>query len=271
MNRGILRKTLLEVRGPTLMFAAGMAFAEGLLSFAIPSLFVTHAEQLLQLPFVQRIIATLLGAGSVPEFTPQVMRSFAWVHPVVLAILWSFAIWFCTRVPAGEIDRGTIDIFLSQPVSRLDVMIGDAAVCATAGLLPVSAALVGHLLGSGFARMGSSISLSAAAGIAANMYAMFIALAGLTYLVSAGCDRRGRAVGLALAIVLASFLANFIAQLWPAARGVGYVSVLNYYRPLHTAQSSQWPVGDILGLLLCGVTCWAIGAAIFAKRDLRTA
>jgi ABC-2 type transport system permease protein len=270
LNRGLLIKTLHEIRWPAVIFAAALLIAEGWIAFAIPRLLGSYAEQLRQLQFATKIAGSLLGTGSVEEFTPQIMRSFAWVHPIVLAILWAQAIWFCTRVPAGEIDRGTIDVLLSQPLSRMDVMITDAVTCAVAGLLPAFAALLGNVAGSRLAGSGAALLPGPVIAVGVNLYAMFIAVAGMTYLVSSCSDRRGRAVGVALGVLLASFLVNFIAQLVPAARPFGVISVLEYYRPLPIVQTGRWPTADIAILFGCGVVCWIAAVATFRRRDLRT-
>jgi len=270
MNRGLLAKTIHEIGLATLIFGVGLGAAEGLLAYVFPWLFTTYADQILKLPLVQPIIGGFLGTGSVDSLGAEAVQSFAWVHPLVLALLWGHAIWFCTRVPAGEIDRGTIDLLLSLPASRLAVMINEAVVCAASGLVLAGLALAGNLLGTTLATGVPPGGLATRLAIAVNMYALFLAVAGMTSFVSASSDRRGRAVGTALAVVLASFLLNFLAQFWRPAHPLGVASLLDYYRPLEITRSGRWPVRDTGTLLAFAAVCWAAAVLVFRSRDLRT-
>ena len=50
----------------------------------------------------------------------------------------------CTRMPAGEIDRGTIDVLLSLPVSRRAVYWSESIVWLITGVLILVMGLIGH-------------------------------------------------------------------------------------------------------------------------------
>ncbi len=270
MNRGLLAKTWLETRSSTLGFALGLALAEGILAFVIPIMLSSYGQQLIQLPFVQRFIAGLLGTASIEGLGTNVLRSVAWVHPMVLAIFWAHAITFGTRMPAGETDRGTIDILLGLPVTRFAALVSDGVVCAASALLVVAAALIGNLIGGSLSTTTPQTPFAVTLSIAANFYALYVAVAGLSYWVSVCSDRRGRAVAVTIAFVLASFLLNFVAQLWTPARPFGAASLLEYYRPLQLVQNGALPIRDISVLFAFGALCWTAAAVVFSKRDLRT-
>ena len=93
---------------------------------------------------------------------------------------------------------------------------------------------------------------------------------GLAYLLSAICDRRGRAIGLVFVVILASFIINFVSQLWEPARSISFLGLLHYYRPLEILQSDSWPLGNMLILTLLGVTLWWAGGILFSRRDICT-
>jgi len=271
MNRGLILKTLYETWAATLVFFLGFAAVEGLLAFAIPSLFAEYGEQFLQLKFVHRIAGSLLGTEISGTFGPDMIQSFPWVHPIALALVWGHAIWFCTRLPAGEIDHGTIDLLLSLPVRRVSVLLSDAVVCMVSGTGLAVMGLIGNGSGNWLANTASGEPMHVSLGIATNLYCMYLGVSGMVYMISAVCDRRGRAVGVSVAVVLASFLVNFLAQFWTPAKAVGFLSVLDYYRPLQVVRDHAWAVGDMILLTSVGLGFWICAALLFRRRDIRTA
>lgn len=270
MNTGLFFKTLYETWRTTLLFALGLGLVIGLLSFAAPKIFDNYAEQILQIEFVRRIVSAILGTPSLSGLNTHMLMSFVWVHPLVLAILWSHAIAHATRVPAGELERGTADFLFAQPLRRSSILLADGLVGAAGGLVVTAAALAGHMVGGHIGHPTDPPRFAVAAAIAVNLYAMFLAVAAITQLISVCCERRGRAIGLALGLVLASFLVNFLAQLWPAVRFAAPASLLHYYRPLEVVQTGRWPVANILVFLVPIALCWTAGLLILSRRDLRT-
>lgn len=270
MNQGLMRKSAREVWLGTLLFAVALGVTEALLSFVIPTLLSTYGEQILQMEFVQRIIAALLGLPPTTTVSAVMAVAFPWVHPVVLAILWITAIWLGTRIPVGEIDRGTVDILLSLPISRAAVLVNDAVVSLVAGVLVVACAAIGHVAGNRLAASDTTISLFVTMGIAVNLLAMYVAVLGLTYLTSACSERRGRAVGLTLALVLASFFLSFLAQFWSPAKQVEALGIMNYFRPMHAVQKGGWAILDIIILVGFGMVSWTVALGVFVRRDIRT-
>src|SRR5688572_6278691 len=106
-----------------------------LLTFVLPRVQEGINDVLLRLPFVKSLIAALLGIDVEGELTAQLMQSILWVHPVVLALIWAHEIILCTRVPAGEIDRGTVDLLLGLPVSRFKVYVAETLVWLMSGVV----------------------------------------------------------------------------------------------------------------------------------------
>lgn len=270
MNRGLMAKTIREVWVSTLLFGVALAAMEVLIASVIPSFFEESAGPLLKMKFVQNIFRGLLGTEVGQSIGPAMIPAFAWIHPVVLTLLWAHAIMFCTRVPAGEIDRGTIDVLLSLPTSRTTLYLSETIVWLGAGLVVILMGLAGNLIG------GSTVAPEFRGAprqvlvVVLNLYCLYATVGALALLVSALSDRRGRAVGVVFAIVLGSFFLNFLAQFWAPAKTLSVLSVLNYYRPLVVLRDGSWPITDMLVLIAVAATCWTAGAIIFSRRDICT-
>lgn len=269
MNLGLLIRTLRETRGSCLAFAAGLFAFELFLALILPTFQKEFADSLMQIEFLQKIIAALLGA-EVGSFTPKLaLAMLGWVHPFVLALVWAHAIMTCTRFPAGELERGTLDALMSLPVSRVAVLGHDTlAFMLTAGAVVV-AGLAGDLIGARISGLGTA-PLAAVLQVTCNLYAMALAVGGVATGLSCLSERRGRAMGAAFGIVLASFFLSSMSAFNETVKQWSAVSLMNYYRPYYVLEGSRSPWGDMLVLLVVGAGCWALGLVVLGRRDLRT-
>jgi ABC-type transport system involved in multi-copper enzyme maturation permease subunit len=267
--RGLLAKALREAGATSVALAAGLMTVEALLAWVLPSVLEDFSAQLLQLRFFRTMVQALLGSDLGQVIGPDSVVAIAWVHPVVLALSWTLAVALATRSPAGEVDRGTVDVLLGLPVSRWQVHAAEGAFLGLAGLAMTVLGLLGHRLGLlGLApadRPGTAVLLA----IACNFYCLYLAVAGLACAFSAASDRRGRAVAAVFAVLLASFLLNFLAVFWAPAKTIAFLSLLEYYRPLQVLREGA-SLADMAVLLGIAAVAWTAAGAWFARRDICT-
>ncbi|UCG33107.1 MAG: ABC transporter permease subunit [Phycisphaerales bacterium] len=270
MSRGLIGKTLREVWVALLLFAAGIMAFEALFAYVWPQFYEDFVGTVLQFKLIQHIFKGLLGTEVGPGIGLTTFAGMAWVHPIVLALLWAQEMTFCTRVPAGEVDRGTVDLLLGLPVSRRQVFLCESAVWLLTGLILVCSGLLGSLLGGLAADKEMRQPIGRLLIVAINFYGLYVAVGGICWLVSSLSDHRGRAIAVVFALVLVSFLLNFLGQLWEPAQAVQFLGVLNYYRPVVILGDGVWPLADMLTLVTVGGVCWLIGGVVFARRDICT-
>lgn len=273
MARGLIAKTIRETWLATFLFAVGLGALEGLIAYIIPTFVAGEldeiTEQWLKIDFVRNMLKALLGTEIDTLVGPGTF-AVGWTHPIALALLWAQAITFCTRVPAGEVDRGTIDVLLGLPVSRTRVYLCESAAFLVAGLCVVAMGVVGSVTFAWYAPPELKYASGDLVIVVTNLYCLHIAVGGFTLFVSCLSNRRGPAVGIVFGILLASFLLSFLAQFWEPAQRLSFLTVLNYYRPMLIMRESAWPVADILALLGVGFITWLAGLIIFARRDICT-
>ncbi len=265
---GLLKKIAREVWAPTLLFASAMMSVMALLTYVLPQVQHGLDDVVEQIPMVKHIIAALLGSELGDQLSARTMQAFLWVHPVVLALMWAHEIWLCSRTPAGEIDRGTVDVLFSLPVSRRAVYLCETAVWLATGVVLLAAGLLGHRAVSMLQPDQPAPTLARSLLVIVNLYCVYLAVGGIAFLVSACSDRRGRAIAVVFGIVLASFLLNFLAQFWEPARQIAFLSVMEYYRPALVLQHGGFPVRDAALLLAIAVATWLAGGEVFARRSL---
>ena len=270
MNRGLIIRAFRESWPTTLVLGLLLVGVEAMLGFVLPGFGTQMSQEWLQMDFARGIMQAMLGAEIADRIGPQMFQSMAWVHPVVLALAWAHAIMACTRVPAGEVDRGTIDVLLSLPVSRWEVFFSETVVWLSCGVIILVGALAGNVLGSLALSPFQRPDLSRTLIVLLNLFCLYIAVGGVTWLVSSLSDRRGRAMTTVFLVLLTLFLLNYLAQFWPPLERIAFLSPLHYHRPLKVLGSGAWPWRDMMILITIGGAPWFAGGVIFSRRDLCT-
>jgi ABC-type transport system involved in multi-copper enzyme maturation permease subunit len=268
MNSGLLYRSAREALGLSLLCALGLFLFQGLFALLTPILAEDFSAQFLKTRMSRFFLSAMLGA-EIDSVGPGLFAAIAWAHPIQLTLIFAHAIASATRVPAAEVERGTIDLLLGWPVSRFQVFAAELAVFALSSALIVLAALAGARLGLWISGASDGPSLVQGFAVALNLYALTLAIGGLAWLCSAGAERRGRAIALPVVLVLLSMLINFLAPVWAPAKSLSLLSVLHYYQPFATFAGGSWPFGAIAALLGCASLTCALAALWFVRRDLR--
>ena len=263
-------KALRETWAVTLLFGLGLGLVEALLAIALPSLQRQLGDLLERLGFVQQFLKVLVGMDVAGELGPDLFVALRWVHPVVLALLWAHAIIHCTRLPAGEVDRGTIDVLLGLPISRWSLFVSESLIWLTCAVAVLMMGLAGSLVGGTRNPPEYRPELGRVAMVLVNLGFLYLAVGGLAWCVSALSDHRGRAIAVVFAVVLGSFLINYLAQLWKPAERLSVLSVLTYYRPLFILRDGAWPAKDLAVLGGTALVVWSAAGWTFSRRDLAT-
>lgn len=270
INRGLVQKAVLETWATTLVIGVALFGFEAILAYALPSYFEQISESLMRIPFVRMFLQVMLGSDVAGELGPEAILAFPLVHPVVLALIWAHAVITCTRSPAGEIEQGTIDILLGWPVGRWEILCSETIVTLASGVV-LTLLLVGGNIAGGLAVTSSMRPDVPRLMIAVvNLYALYLAVCGLSWLLSSLSDRRGKAMTSVFLILLGSFLLNFLAQFWNPAKKLAFLGPLSYYRPLAILRDGVIPTYDIAVLLACGAVFWFGAGIAFARRDVCT-
>jgi ABC-2 type transport system permease protein len=198
--------------------------------------------------------------------------ALAFVDPVVVL---AATVWGITRgsdAVSGQLERGTMEMVLASPVRRTAVFVTQAAATTTAAM---------WLCGVLFAAVAAAITLGPWAGKvdplrflppAANVFGLMVCIAGIAACVSAADSYRWRTVGILCGFYVVSLLAKLVGRMSSRLSWVGWVSVLNAYEPQRLVGDpvESWKLllaydAVLIGL---GVAAYAVGAVLFAKRDL---
>jgi ABC-2 type transport system permease protein len=226
-----------------------------------------------------QIIQSIMGGEDIDISQAFDMMSIAYVHPLTFIILCIWAVGRSSEAIAGEIDRGTMELLLAQPLRRSHVILASLMVdAATIPLLCLSI-WCGTFLGTWLVGLQDP---NIAAHLRVNPYrflpgllnvASFVfAVSGYTLLLSSAGRFRSRVMGLAVLLTLVQFLVNVIGQLWTAMDWMRPFTVFYHYQPQPMILMEHWSTPAVwqhLGVLTgVGVVGYALAWWTFCKRDL---
>src|SRR5436190_344880 len=81
-----------------------------------------------------QMVQAVIGGDKVQFDRAEDMISISYVHPLVITILCIWALGRAANAIAGEIDRGTMELLLAQPIRRTQVVL--AHLCVDAVVFP---------------------------------------------------------------------------------------------------------------------------------------
>jgi ABC-2 type transport system permease protein len=261
LNRAVLKKSILEAR---LLFAA---LAILVFAFCWVRVFIVSRLQTSQFAAIVEQVWDQFKSFS-PVSLAQLLSytgriAIGYNEPVVVFGLSIFAIARGSDAVSGELNRGTLEMLLAQPVSRLQVLYTQAVVTVS-GLFVLSVLtwagtaagihtavvkedaprpafrlpLVGYrvplpLPSPGKIRvpMRERTQPELFVTAAFNLFCLSVAWAGLSTLVSA-CDRyRWRTLGLVVTVYILMIIAKLLGQAFPSLAALQSLSLFTAYEP----------------------------------------
>ncbi len=270
VNNGLVRRALREILPVTLGFGAFLGTVLGLLSYALPQVQARFMKRGFVPPQVLKFRNSLLGVDSADGGIADIAFSMAWIHPLVLILLFAHAIFVCTRIPAGEIERGTVDVLLAMPVSRWKLFRSETAAWILTASLVLGCALLGCFVGTRFIPEDQRPNFARIPIVLSNLALVYGSVGCAALAIAAGVDRRMRAVMGVLIVTIGTLMVNFLEPLWEPAKHAAPLSLLHYYRPFNAMKDGIWPTRDLLILGAVCVTLWTTAGLIFSRRDITT-
>jgi ABC-2 type transport system permease protein len=300
----LIRKLLRDLRVPLLVVCLLLAafqflwvkVTERITGQLIPA-FATHVPvEFIKQMFFQgpgKIVETLMGGELVNIERPQDMLSVGYVHPLVLTIFCIWAVGRASSALTGEIDRGTVELLLSQPVARNRVIF--AHFCVDGCTIPVLCLSLwaGTWLGTwafGLLQLGAPLDTGefqvdprAYAPALVNVAALLFAISGYTMWLSAAGRFRARVMGIAIVATLLQLVVNVIGQMWDALARLRPFTVFYYYQPQRIILKGEWsvdlsecwkmgqhgPMINVIWLLLTvGLIGYGMALWTFGRRDI---
>jgi ABC-2 type transport system permease protein len=250
-----------------------------------------------------KIVQTVIGGESIQMDRAMDMLSIGYVHPLMQFVFCIWAVGRASGAIAGEIDRGTMELVLSQPLPRSRLVLAHLAVDVITIPVICLSLWAGNWLGywalgpievrepppevrqlAAFSPLGGpkepprpdpaklqTDPLEFGPALV-SVAALIFAVAGVTIALSARGRFRWRVLGTAVFLFLVMFLVNLLGQMWEEAFGWARpLTVFYYYQPQQIILSRDWTVdleawngGRPLVHLPAAAVLFAVGLAGYA-------
>jgi ABC-2 type transport system permease protein len=268
----LIRKQIHESRW-TLFIAAAALFALGWLSIYMTSLNESRILKMLESGEGgdRLVLMRRLGLSKAPT-SAEITMAF-WNHPFFLILVGMWGIVRGSAAVAAEVERGTMDLLLSRPVSRT-AYLGSQVVVALAGLGVLA---LGLAAGASIAVRYNTLRVTPEAGSlfgpAINLAALGLPIYGYTLLASAIDHVRWRPTWIGSCLTLAGLIANVIA-LQPVFADAWWkpwlqrFSIFSAYNPVEVVTKGDTLSPNLAALAGIGAPCILLAFIIFAWRDL---
>ncbi len=215
-------------------------------------------------PFLQNLVSEEMALG----MSSRGLVVFAWNHPVVHALLAAAMIMLASGAIAGEIEAGTMELLLSQPLSRPTYLTTQIVFAFAVLMALASMMLLGVYFGLSLFKLHQVLPWRTFLPVAANLVSLEAAIYGVTLLLSSSSREGGRVVTVALLFVLISYLLQAVARLWPAIQFLLTYTIFEYYSPQRLVLNNVAPWRDMLILLGVGFIIGGLGWRKFMRRDI---
>ncbi len=266
MLRSVFRKTIWEQRRALVGWTIGILALVGFSLAFYPSIRANAAQfqsVIDQMP--EGLRAVFLG--EMTDITSPAGylngRLFASTLPVLYLV---YGITAGTKAVAGEEEAHTLDLLLSMPIARRQVLFEKfGALASTLALLCVVLWVSLVVLDIPF---GLDVAAGSLGAVTLHLFAFALFFGALGLALGAALGRRGLAAAIATGVAVASFLLSSIAPLSPATEWMKVLSPLHYYSGSTPLLHGVDPVHAGVLLVLTAI-CVAGGIWAFDRRDLR--
>ncbi|MBU4533486.1 MAG: ABC transporter permease subunit [Eubacteriales bacterium] len=234
-----------------------------LIAATFPTVHQAGAEFMEALP---PTIKNLVGDANLPFASLPGYLGLGLSHPLILVLFAAFIISSATQAVAGEIDRRTADLILSRPVSRTYVLASHLAVTLIGLFLLALATWLGVVLGAFLGLIEPDLGRLALASL--GLFALFFAVAGYAYAISALTSDTARSNGLAAGLTSLFFFMHFIGNLWDRAEFLLPFTIFTYYTPGVTLEGIASPAENLIILFTVGLVLLAASFTFLNRRDI---
>lgn len=212
------------------------------------------------------IVKTALGGDMLQAGNTAALLTIGYQHPFVMFLCMLFAVGVPTGLLTGEVQKGTMELILSRPVTKTQVYVC-AGVLTLAGMFGlVLVMFLGTFAAVHLYRFDQPIPLDLFFRIAINGGLLASTFGAFALLCAATFGRLYSALGVAVAFLTLNYFVALIAEWLPSIRFLRRVTL--FYFIYYSDLMYEWPVRNMAMLAGILVTVAVIGALIWRRRDL---
>ena len=218
------------------------------------------------LDYFPSVVKIALGGKTLQVGNTPGLLAIGYQHPFILFLLLLFAIGVPTGMLAGEVQRGTMELILSRPVTKLQVYLCAGLLTVTGMFALVMMMFLGTVAGTHIYEFNEPIPLDLFFRMAINGGLLASAVGGVALLAAAFFRGRATAVSVTAGFLVANYFVSVLWQLWPRMYFLFRFTMFNYVSAPKLWRG--WPLDDMAVLASVLVVCALAGAIGWQRRDL---
>ncbi|HLJ68311.1 MAG TPA: ABC transporter permease subunit [Chloroflexota bacterium] len=262
MSATMFRRAVNDLRWTAIWYSLGLALYALCMVAFYPSMGKSAAYQQVLKVWPEELLHVfgISDFGTFAGFMGGELLNLMW--PLIAA---AFLITVGTATVAQEVERGTIELWLSIPLPRWRLLSSKVVALLTGALALVAATVASIAVGAGI--IGESLTVGGLLGLGLELLAFSIAVAGYSAFFSSLSSTRGRAAGLAAGLTVAFYLGFVVAGFSDRWSWLQHFSIFSAYQPQQALATGS---ADLLGaaaLLALGALSAATALLIFERRD----
>lgn len=263
MSGRVVRQTLRWLRARIgAVVVAGIAWGA-----LMPFIYTQFSDVFREMAAAGQIPEALLNFGSGSLFTLPGTFTLGFQHPIAIALLAIFAVGAASTAVAGERVRGTLEVLLARPLSRVALYWSLLAALLLAVLVALVALLAGMYGGTVANGLTDEIDASQMPLVVLNGFGLWAAFTTFSLAASVTFDRPGPAIGISLAWLLIHYFLEILGSLWTDAAWTQEYSLLHHFNPGEILTGSLDPI-DLVIVFAAAIVPIAYALYVFPQRDL---
>ena len=263
MNLPLFGRTLAWQRARWLIVTIAI-FGWGVL---IPVIYVAFADAFRDLANSGALPEELMNFGSGSLFTLPGAITLGVQHPLAIAMIGIFAVGATSTAIAGERQRGTLEVLLSRPVSRVTLYLSILIALLLVVAAVLAALMAGFVTGAAVQDVLGDLALEQMPLVWLNGFLLWGAFATFGLAASVSFDRPGPAIGVTLAYLLVNYFFEILGSLWRDADWTQEYSLFHHFQPSEILEGALDPID----LVICGIAFVVpivYALVVFPRRDL---
>jgi ABC-2 type transport system permease protein len=263
MNLPLFGRTLAWQRARWLIVTIAI-FGWGVL---IPVIYVAFSDAFKDLADSGAIPNELMNFGSGSLFTLPGAITLGTQHPLAIAMLSVFAVGATATAIAGERQRGTLEVLLARPISRVTMYLSVLLALLLVVAVVLLALIGGFVTGAAVQGVLDELAPEQLPLVWLNGFLLWGAFATFGLAASVSFDRPGPAIGITLAYLLANYFFEILGSLWRDADWTQEYSLFHHFQPTEILDGALDPID----LVICGIAFLVplvYALVVFPRRDL---
>ncbi len=247
----------------------GIALLIFLMQIAVSAIVHDNANVRAFLAFLDMlpsIVKTALGGDMLQAGNTAALLTIGYQHPFVMFLCMLFAVGVPTGLLTGEVQKGTMELILSRPVTKTQVYLC-ACVLTLAGMFAlVLTMFLGTAVAVRIYRFDQPIPLDLFFRIAINGGLLASSFGAFALLCAATFSRLYSALGAAVAFLTLNYFVSLVSEWLPSIRFLHRATL--FYFIYYSNLMYEWPVRNMVWLTVILLSTAVVGALIWRRRDL---